>query len=119
MDSEVSDDQMESRVPLLSINDDEGNIRLTTTKPNRRSSSVSRVPIPDDAPATLSFHELNYVIGNEVDSNERRMNGLSLPFFKSKNYKQILFNVSGRFKNGMNAILGKIYFTLYSLSINI
>lgn len=48
----------------------------------------------------LSFHELNYTIknGKNILSN--------LPFCGGAERKQILFNVSGTFTQGMNAILG-------------
>lgn len=112
----MSDDRMDSRAPLLSnvfINTtaNQDDVRLTTFVSNRRSGSVSRMPISDDATAALSFHEINYSIGSKMNLNKRRMKNVSLPFFKSATHKQILSNVSGRFTNGMNAILGEIYLT--------
>lgn len=116
LDTEASDDQMDSSAPLLSnvfINTtaNQDDVKLTTFVPNRRSVSVSRMPISDDATAALAFHEINYSIGNKMKLNKRRVKKISLPFFKSETHKQILSNVSGRFTNGMNAILGEIYHT--------
>ncbi|CAF4071591.1 unnamed protein product [Rotaria magnacalcarata] len=74
--------------------------------PNRRTASVSRVSISEDAAATLSFHDINYFIGSKIKPSKHRLKLPSLPCLKSQEYKQILFNISGRFSNGMNAILG-------------
>lgn len=111
----MSDDQTDSRTPLLSnvfinttADQDDDDVRLTNFGPNRRSGSVSRMPISDDATAALSFHQISYSIGNKMKLNKRWMKNVSLPFFKSETHKQILSNVSGRFMNGMNAILGEI-----------
>ncbi|CAM4802333.1 unnamed protein product [Rotaria magnacalcarata] len=49
---------------------------------------------------TLSFHNLNYTI--DMISNAWH----KLPFCSAANRKQILFEVSGIFQQGMNAILG-------------
>ncbi|CAF5003221.1 unnamed protein product, partial [Rotaria sp. Silwood1] len=69
-------------------------------------TSVDLVSIPENAPATLSFHNINYTIGAKAQSAKRCCKNLNLPFFKAQEPKQILFDVSGKFMNGMNAILG-------------
>ena len=69
-----------------------------------RMTSVTRTSIAENAPATLSFHNINYSVRARADS--------IIPFCRSQEAKQILFNVSGQFTNGMNAILGKISFLL-------
>jgi hypothetical protein len=79
---------------------------------SRRTGSISRVSIAENAHATLSFHNINYVIGDRVESSKRLWKCPTLPFFKPREPKQILFHISGKFSNGMNAILGKICFTL-------
>ncbi|CAF3874206.1 unnamed protein product, partial [Rotaria sp. Silwood1] len=72
----------------------------------RSETSVDLVSIPENAPATLSFHNINYTIGAKAQSAKRCCKNLNLPFFKAQEPKQILFDVSGKFMNGMNAILG-------------
>jgi hypothetical protein len=81
---------------------------------NRRTTSISRVAIPENAPATLSFHNINYVVGATVESSKRPSKCPSLPFCKPREPNRILFDVSGQFTNGLNAILGKICFKLLS-----
>jgi hypothetical protein len=78
---------------------------------SRRTTSISRVAIAENAPATLSFHNINYVIGATVKSSKQPLKCPSLPFCKPREPNQILFDVSGQFTNGLNAILGKIGFT--------
>jgi hypothetical protein len=104
---------MITRVPLLpstAINSAVAQDDITTriVERNRRTNSVSRVAISDNAAATLSFHHINYIIGDQIESNKRRVKCPTLPCLKSAKYKQILFNTSGKFLNGMNAILGEI-----------
>ena len=101
---------VESAALLLSssINttDDQNWINLETAVENRRTSSVSRVSISDDAAATLSFSNINYTIGGQMKPSKQRFRFPTLPCSKPKEYKQILASVSGSFANGMNAILG-------------
>jgi len=52
---------------------------------------------------TLSFHDISY----ELNVNTNVWS--KLPFCKSKEKNIILSNVSGTFKRGMNAILGKYH----------
>jgi len=78
----------------------------------RRMTSIDRVSIAEDAPATVSFHNINYIVGAKAESSKRRLTCSALPFFKRRESKQVLFDVSGKFINGMNAILGKIFFTI-------
>jgi hypothetical protein len=107
-------DQTTTQMPLLpsaSVNstDHQDDITLRIIGRNRRTSSVSRVLISDDAAATLSFHDVNYIIGGQIESTRRRIKRPTLRCFKSAAQKQILFNISGKFSNGMNAILGEIF----------
>jgi hypothetical protein len=74
----------------------------------RRMTSVDRVSIAETAAATLSFHDINYVIGANIESGKRCFKCPALPCFKSREPKQILYNASGKFINGMNAVMGKI-----------
>ncbi|CAF0761120.1 unnamed protein product [Rotaria sp. Silwood1] len=62
------------------------NLNLNTNRTNSQSISIS-------------FHELNY----EIDHIEKRK---LFSYCKLKSRKQILFNLSGSFSSGMNAILG-------------
>jgi len=59
-------------------------------------------------PVTISFCNINYIIGNErVKTNQFFQCQTEIfPFWKSIPSKQILTNVSGIFPPGMNAILG-------------
>jgi hypothetical protein len=66
---------------------------------SRRMSSVSRVSIPENAHAVLSFHNINYVLKTESK--------MKYNCCRSQEAKQVLFNVSGQFANGLNAIMGK------------
>ncbi len=79
---------------------------------SRRMTLIKRVSIVENAPATVSFHNINYIVGAKAESSKRRLACSALPFFKPREPKQVLFDVSGKFINGMNAILGKIFFTL-------
>lgn len=89
----------------------------------RRTGSVSRQSISQDAPASLSFHNINYIVGAQAEQSQRRSRLSSLPilsalppfpdlpdlpFRKKPEPRQILFDLSGQFLNGMNAILGNI-----------
>ena len=97
-DVEAGGDRPAAQIPLLSstsINmevEDELEVPRCETRP-RSTSTVSRVTLPESTTGTLSFHRINYVIGGENASKQR---------------KQILSNVSGQFTSGMNAILGKV-----------
>lgn len=75
---------------------------------DRRLTSVNRVSIAENAPATLSFHDISYTIGATKQSNKNPSKPRSIPWCKSQPTKQVLSHVSGKFINGMNAILGKI-----------
>ncbi|CAF3883625.1 unnamed protein product [Rotaria sordida] len=69
-------------------------------------SSVDVASISENAPATLSFHNINYIIEAKAESSKRCWKNRTFPFFKAREPKQILFDLSGKFMNGMNAILG-------------
>ena len=75
---------------------------------NYRSNSFRRVSIPENAAATISFTNINYAIGNAAKTHERWSKCSPLRCFTSRKPKQILCDVSGKFSNGMNAILGKM-----------
>lgn len=72
-----------------------------------RMTSINRMSIPQHAPATLTFHNINYLVGSKSTANKQCLKCSKLPLFKARDPRQVLFDVSGQFKNGMNAILGK------------
>ena len=53
----------------------------------------------------LSFHNINYIVDTRKELDETQSSP-GMNCCKSKEPKQILFNVSGRFTTGLNAILG-------------
>ena len=59
-------------------------------------------------PITISFYNINYIIGNKTIKNRQcyRWQTDTFPFWKSIPTKHILSDVSGIFTPGMNAILG-------------
>jgi hypothetical protein len=59
-------------------------------------------------PITISFYNINYIIGNERIKNKQFLQWQTkiFPFWKPIPIKQILTDVSGIFPPGMNAILG-------------
>lgn len=72
-----------------------------------RMSSVNRMSIPEHASATLTFHKINYMAGVTSIPQNLCLKCPKIPLFKVQEPKQVLFDVSGTFRNGMNAILGK------------
>lgn len=74
----------------------------------RRTTSIRRMSISESATANLSFDNINYIVGTRTESSQRCLKLPGLPFRKPREPKQILFNVSGQFSNGVNAILGKV-----------
>jgi ATP-binding cassette subfamily G (WHITE) protein 2 len=78
----------------ISVDSEEGQVSTSLLDINDASDEV-----------TLSFDEINYTIGEST-----KVNVISqlVSFCRSTASKQILFNVSGEFKAGMNAILGMI-----------
>ncbi len=58
-------------------------------------------------PVTISFSNINYIIGNEKIKKKQIFQ--IFPFWKSIQNKQILSNISGIFPPGMNAILGRLF----------
>ncbi|CAM4984542.1 unnamed protein product [Rotaria socialis] len=108
-DSENDECQTTAKITLLSstsINSvtDENDMSRTAIVGNHSTSSISRVSIPVDASGTLSFHEINYVIGGKNECKRRRWSCPTI--LKSEKQKQILFDISGKFSDGMNAIMG-------------
>jgi hypothetical protein len=79
----------------------------------RRSSIVSgrgakRVSMDPTAKGTLSFHNISYVVGGPQTNNPCK--NCHPWFIKQKPGKQIINDMSGIFKSGMNAIMGKNFF---------
>jgi hypothetical protein len=77
---------------------------LLTTTP----SQSTFVDLKQFKSATISFYNINYIIGNETIKNKQCFQWQTeiYPFWKPIPNKQILTDVSGIFKPGMNAILG-------------
>ena len=65
----------------------------------------SRLSMDPSSMGTLSFHNINYTVG-ETDP-QSLLNKCHLPCVKPKPGRQILHDVSGMFTTGMNAIMGK------------
>ena len=82
--------------------DDHASHRRCSELPSRRDTRVS---MDLTSTGTLSFHNISYVIGGG------HRNGLEKTcypsFIKPKPGKQIIDDVSGIFRSGMNAIMGK------------
>jgi hypothetical protein len=77
---------------------------------DRRSSMISkrrlsRVSMDPSSRGTLSFHNIDYIVGGRGTNPKSKC--CSLPCIKPKPGRQILFDVSGVFTTGMNAIMGK------------
>ncbi len=68
--------------------------------PDDFTSQISTINRTISQVISISFHEINYYIGQKTKSK-------IFPCCKSKPRKQILYNISGGFSPGMNAILGK------------
>ena len=81
-----------------------GNIhrRSYSLLPTQRSIRASIGPSPS---GTLSFHNINYIIGETSKHSSRRK--LYPSFMRPQSGKQILHDVSGVFTAGMNAIMGE------------
>lgn len=84
-----------------------------TSTNNQKIYSVEENSTIEHAAVTLSFHHLNYTIDCKSQSNKRLCKCLPFQSFSSEEKKQVIKNISGKFQNGMNAILGEIIFTLY------
>ncbi|CAF4742332.1 unnamed protein product, partial [Rotaria sp. Silwood2] len=69
-------------------------------------TSINRMSIPQHPSATLTFHNINYIVGAKSTSSRLCLKYPKLPFLKAQEPKQVLFDVSGKFMKGMNAILG-------------
>lgn len=93
-------------VPLLenSVDVNNGNFyqRRSSGLPQRKLNQVSMDLL---SAGTLSFHHINYALGETKAHSPRKP---WCPFgMKSKPPQQILHDISGIFKSGMNAIMGK------------
>jgi len=77
-------------------------------------SQVSTINLPinrnNPQPISISFDNINYSIGQKAKRTIFRC-------CKPKPRKQILYNISGGFSPGMNAILGKYIYNI-DVSIN-
>lgn len=82
--------------------------------PDPCTSTVISMPLikdtsySEDVSNTLSFHNINYIVNTSVESDEMLFSRQFMGYCRRKEQKQILFNVSGRFTRGLNAILGKL-----------
>ncbi|CAF3290404.1 unnamed protein product [Rotaria sp. Silwood2] len=64
------------------------------------------ISTPPKDPAVISFHNINYFVGGNKTFLKCCSKSPIVPFCTSRQEKQVLFNVSGSFTHGMNAILG-------------
>jgi hypothetical protein len=118
LDPEINEEQKATTTSLLSsitINTAAQQDDNMPTIIAQDRSSVSVESILDNAAVILSFHQINYSVGSPMEVNKRRLKCSFLQCFRSEERKQILLNISGRFSNGLNAILGKISFTVVFL----
>jgi hypothetical protein len=110
MTTNVQDESVVSYLPrrVCSITDDQ-NLALAIPVDNEEGqASTSLLDVNDTSDEiTLSFHQINYTVGESTRVKADSKIQL-LSFCRSTAVKQILFNVSGEFKTGMNAILGMI-----------
>jgi hypothetical protein len=72
----------------------------------------TRASIDLSSSGTVSFHNINYIVGGSLTNGQKKK--CSLPCIKPKSGKQILYNVSGIFTPGMNAIMGKKQWIIYT-----
>jgi hypothetical protein len=77
---------------------------------HRRSSTVSRgrltrVSMDPSSAGALSFYNIDYFVGGTGTNSKTK--SCSLPCIKREPVRQILYDVSGIFTTGMNAIMGK------------
>jgi hypothetical protein len=63
--------------------------------------------VPSEPPtgSTLAFHNIDYIVGAKLQNFPCKK--WLPPCIKPKQSKQVLYDVSGMFKSGMNAIMGK------------
>lgn len=85
-------------VPLSTI----GSASHTNTSRHSKPF-ISRLSMDSSSTGTLSFHNINYTVGGTSTQCVK-----CCPCIKPKPGKQILYDVSGIFTTGMNAIMGKI-----------
>ena len=76
--------------------------------PNSQTQAFISMPVmKHTSPSeTLSFHNINYIVDTPRESDQTSFSCGYLSYCSSKESKQILFNISGRFTTGLNAILG-------------
>jgi hypothetical protein len=81
----------------------------TNFQPRRSSELVirknTRISMDLTSKGTLSFHNINYIVGGRHANS--RMKKWYSSFIKPKPGKQVINDVSGTFTSGMNAIMGK------------
>ncbi|CAF1236409.1 unnamed protein product [Adineta steineri] len=106
----LNDEKVDIDSPLLQtttcVNNDQYN--LVDTNEQIEKSVKVLFDKNEYIPITISFHNINYIIGDKSIKNKQcyPWHTKIFPFWKSIPSKQILTNVSGIFKPGMNAILG-------------
>jgi len=76
------------------------NNQTTSIPPVNLNTQISTINGTNPQSKSISFHEINYSIGQKTKRTIFRC-------CKPKPRKQILYNISGGFSPGMNAILGK------------
>jgi len=83
---------------------------LKTTTPISNGITINESSLIDKS-VTISFSNINYIIGNEKIKKKQffQCQMELFPFWKSIQSKQILNNISGIFPPGMNAILGRLF----------
>jgi len=116
----LADDEKENIVLSLlrqvgSVHDNIAFVESTPSElPNNRTTSFSSINLNSQISTinrtnpqiiSISFHEINYYIGQKTKRKIFRC-------CKSKPRKQILYNISGGFSPGMNAILGKYIYII-------
>jgi ATP-binding cassette subfamily G (WHITE) protein 2 len=110
----LDDDEKENIVLSLlqqvgSVHDNIAFVEPTASELTNHHSQITTSNRINPQSITISFHEINYHVG---DKTKRKI----FSCCKSKPSKQILFNVTGGFSPGMNAILGKF---ITDLEINL
>lgn len=105
--SPVSNDFPVQTIPTTVITEQSRSARNGSLK-HRSNSVISqrqnrRMSMDPSSRGTLSFHNINYVIGGTGTGNKC----CKLPCIKPKPAKHILSDVSGVFSTGLNAIMGK------------
>jgi hypothetical protein len=75
-----------------------------------RSRNQKHVPMDSISEGTLSFYNISYTVGGRQENG--RWKNWHPSFMKSGPKKQIIDDVSGIFRSGMNAVMGKTHYFL-------